>query len=97
MVNIKNTKSRSLSKSKQGSYKKQLRKKSLGKIKKTKTVRRRRNKNRKSFKKGGSKNGCGNNQRLVYDAEGLIGCSKPFGSPYQGGQKFVFPTKIKSI
>ena len=90
MVNIKNTKSRSLSKSKQGSYKKQLRKKSLGKIKKTKTVRRRRNKNRKSFKKGGSKNGCGNNQRLVYDAEGLIGCSKPFGSPYQGGQKFVF-------
>ena len=96
MVYIKNTKSRSSLKSKQGLSKKR-KMKSSKKINRSTTIRRRKNKNRSSFKRGGSKNGCVNNQRLVYDAEGIIGCSKPPSSPYQGGQKFVFPTKIKSI
>jgi hypothetical protein len=86
---VKNTNSRSLSKNKQSMLKR--------KIRTTKNKIFKRRKNIKSLKKGGSKNGCVNNQRLVYDAEGIIGCSKPFGSPYQGGQKFVFPNKIKSM
>ena len=91
MVNSKNTKCRSLSKkSKQRITNRKM------KTKRSRIVKKRKN-NIKSLKKGGSKNGCVNNQRLVYDAEGMIGCSRPFGSPYLGGQKFVFPTKIKSI
>jgi hypothetical protein len=90
MVNTKNNSYRRLSKSKQKITNRKTKTTNCKKVK-------RRKNSIKSLKKGGSKNGCGHNQRLVYDAEGLIGCSRPFGTPYQGGQKFVFPNKIKSI
>ena len=57
MVYIKNTKSRSSLKSKQGLSKKR-KMKSSKKINRSTTIRRRKNKNRSSFKRGGSKNGC---------------------------------------
>ena len=41
----------------------------------------------------GGVNGC-NNQRLVYDSQGIIGCNQPFGVPSQGGQSFNYPKYI---
>jgi len=43
----------------------------------------------------GGVNGC-NNQRLVYDSQGIIGCNKAFGTPSQGGQNFIYPKYIVS-
>lgn len=43
----------------------------------------------------GGVNGC-NNQRLVYDSQGIIGCNQAFGTPSQGGQNFVYPKYIVS-
>lgn len=44
----------------------------------------------------GGVNGCNNNQRLVYDSQGIIGCNQPFGVPSQGGQAFKYPQYIIS-
>ena len=44
----------------------------------------------------GNVNGCLNNQRLVYDSQGIIGCNKPFGVPSQGGQAFRYPNYVYS-
>ena len=43
----------------------------------------------------GGINGC-NNQRLVYDSQGIIGCNQAFGTPSQGGQNFNYPEYIVS-
>ena len=43
----------------------------------------------------GGVNGC-NNQRLVYDSQGVIGCNQAFGTPSQGGQNFIYPKYIVS-
>ena len=41
----------------------------------------------------GNVNGCPNNSRLVYDAEGVIACNNPIN---QGGQTFLYPKKISA-
>ena len=39
----------------------------------------------------GQVNKCENNGRLVYDAEGIIGCNSPYN---QGEQRFIYPKDI---
>lgn len=41
----------------------------------------------------GQVNDCKNNGRLVYDAEGIIGCNNPNN---QGGQRFIYPQNIQT-
>ena len=54
------------------------------------------NKKKKSLSKKGGSNECSNNDRLVYDSQGIIGCNQPFGEPSQGGRSYIYPKNVYS-
>ncbi len=61
--------------------------------KKNKNKLRKKTSKKRISKKGGD---CSNNKRLVYDAQGIIGCNQPFGTPSQGGRTYNYPKNIVS-